>query len=265
MFTEGYTVKPLKGIAAYIGGKRRLAKELSGRIDQIPHRVYAEPFVGMGGVFFARTIQKPCEIINDVNRELVTLYRILQRHYDLFLHYLQWYVTSRSIFEDMLETPPHLLTDIERAARFFYLQRTAFGGKVTGQAFGMDTSPARFNIRNVEQALKDYQRRLVGVTVENMTYARLIERYDTPETLFYLDPPYYDCENDYGKGVFGKEDFRRLAEMLAGIQGQFILSLNDVPPVWEIFKPFSIETVRTEYTISSECNQEVTEVIITGT
>ena len=73
----------------------------------------------------------------------------------------------------------------------------------------------------------------------------MIARYDTAGTLFYLDPPYWGGEGDYGPGVFSVADFHRLAEQLAGIKGQFILSLNDTPPVRRIFAAFSMEEVDT--------------------
>ena len=63
--------------------------------------------------------------------------------------------------------------------------------------------------------------------------AATITRYDRPATLFYLDPPYWGCEKDYGP-VFGAEDFTVLAEKLRRIQGRFLLSINDRPEVREI-------------------------------
>lgn len=74
-------VKPVRPVAPYLGGKRILAKRLVERIAEVPHRVYAEPFVGMGGVFFRRTSRPKKEVINDINEDVVLLFRWLQRHY----------------------------------------------------------------------------------------------------------------------------------------------------------------------------------------
>jgi DNA adenine methylase len=84
-----------------------------------------------------------------------------------------------------------------------------------------------------------------------MPYQNIIERYDRPETFFYLDPPYYDCEKFYGKGIFSKEDFLKLNEMLSVVKGKFIMSINDVDAIRQLFKGFRFEEVGVTYSISS--------------
>ena len=91
-----------------------------------------------------------------------------------------------------------------------------------------------------------------------------IQRFDKPGTLFYVDPPYWDCENDYGAGLFSREDFARLAGLLDALKGRFILSLNDTPGVRETFVNFRIEAVKTRYSISGTRNQEASEVLISN-
>lgn len=146
---------------------------------------------------------------------------------------------------------PETLTDLERAARFLYLQRTAFGGKVSGRNFGVSVDrPARFNLTTLEPMLEDVHARLSGVVIECLGYGDFIARYDRPGTLFYLDPPYWGCEDDYGKAMFQRDDFERLADQLDGIKGQFLMSLNDTPDVREIFRAFDMGEVATTYTIS---------------
>src|SRR3546814_2229278 len=89
-------VQPVRPIAPYVGGKRALAKRLVERIAAIPHNVYAEPFVGMGGVFFRRRRRPKKEVINDISAEVVNLFRLLQRHYQQLLDVLKWQVCSRA-------------------------------------------------------------------------------------------------------------------------------------------------------------------------
>jgi DNA adenine methylase len=135
-------VVPTRPPAAYIGGKKVLAKRLVARINAVPHRLYAEPFVGMGGVF--RRDQRPkSEVINDWSEDVATFFRILQRHYVPFMDMLRWQVTSRAGFERLRRQDPSTLTDLERAARFLYLQKLSFGGKVSGRVFGVDGGPVR--------------------------------------------------------------------------------------------------------------------------
>lgn len=245
-------VDPVLPVAPWIGGKRNLARRITALIEGIPHSTYAEPFVGMGGIFLRRALRPRAEAINDISREIATLFRILQRHYPQFLDVLRFQLTTRVEFNRLVDTNPDTLTDLERAARFLYLQRTAFGGKVSGRNFGVQRDrPARFNLTTLEPMLEDLHARLAGVVIECLPYADFLARYDGPGTLFYLDPPYWGSEGSYGKTVFERADFERLATALSAIQGRFILSINDVPEIRDTFAGFAMQQVETTYTISS--------------
>ncbi|MEQ8318783.1 MAG: DNA adenine methylase [Rhodospirillales bacterium] len=259
-------VTPVLPVAPYIGGKRNLAKRLCQLIESLPHKLYAEPFVGMGGIFLRRELRPKAEVINDRSREVANLFRIIQRHYVPFLQILQFQLTIRAEFERLVRTDPETLTDLERAARFLYLQRTGFGGKVPGTAsFGVSPDrPARFDVTKVGPMLEDLHARLADVTIECLDFGEFLTRYDRTTTLFYLDPPYWGCESDYGKALFSRADFERLRDVLRGLKGSFIMSLNDVEPVREMFAEFDIEAVETTYSIAKAGNKRVGEVIIRG-
>ena len=94
----------------------------------------------------------------------------------------------------------------------------------------------------------------------------MINRFDKPGTFFYLDPPYYGNEKEYGEGIFYREDFGKLREMLANIKGKFILSINDHPKTREIFKEFKIAKVKTNYNAGAWIgkNKPVTELLISN-
>ncbi len=255
----------LAPLAPYLGGKFRLSKRIINKIEQIQHKIYAEPFVGMGGIFLRRTQIPKAEIINDINGELVNLYRIVRRYPNTLYKETEFMFASRQEFERLLKTQPETLTDIERAARFLYLQNQAFGGKVTGQSFGVSIDrPARFDFVKLNDRIRAVGERLASVTIERQDFETFIKRYDTKDTLFYLDPPYWGNETDYGKGVFTRADFERLRDCLTGIKGRFILSLKDTPQVKELFKNFTIEQTDVTYSISKTgcCNRS--ELIITN-
>jgi DNA adenine methylase len=78
----------------------------------------------------------------------------------------------------------------------------------------------------------------------------LIPRYDRPGTLFFLDPPSWGNEGDYGAGLFGRDDFDVLAGLLATIKGRFILTLNDRPEVRAMFARFDQHQVGLSYRLS---------------
>jgi DNA adenine methylase len=264
--TRRRPVSSTRPAAGYVGGKRNLAARLVKLIEAVPHETYAEPFCGMGGVFLRRQSAPRCEVINDASRDVATFFRILQRHFPQFIDTLKFQITSRAAFDRLAETPPEILTDLERAARFLYLQRLAYGGKVSGRNFGVQTSSgARFNINTLVPRLEEIHERLAGVIIECLPYEEFIGRYDKPGTLFYLDPPYWGSEGYYGKELFGREDFARLAALLRLIKGRFILSINDDPGVREVFKGFAMKAVDTTYSVRGGKNQKTAaELIITG-
>jgi len=260
------TVDPVSPVAGYIGGKRRLAATLVARITATPHRTYAEPFVGMGGVFFRRQKAPPAEVVNDRNGEVTNLFRILQRHYPQFIDTLRFQITGRREFERLKATDPATLTDLERAGRFLYLQRTAFGGKVAGQNFGVDPrSGGGFNLNRLVPVLEAVHERLAGVVIENLDWSAFIDRYDRPETLFYLDPPYYGSEGDYGKVLFDREQFGLMADRLRAIRGRFILSINDRPETRAIFAGFKFEEVELFYALPGGRGVPAKELIVSTT
>lgn len=262
---ESNFVGPTKPVAPYQGGKLRLAPRVIERLSAMPHECYVEPFIGMGAVFLRRPVRARVEVVNDINRDVTTLFRVLQRHYVPLMDMLRWQITSRAEFQRLVAAVPETLTDLERAARFLYLQRISFGGKVAGRHFGTGpTTPGRFDVTKLAAILEDVHERLAGVTIECLPYSRVIEVYDRPSTLFYLDPPYWGCEDDYGKNVFSREDFERLAEQLERIQGQFLLSLNDTPEVRQIFRAFEFEAVQVNYSLNGRKQGRAGELLISA-
>ena len=258
-------IDPTLPVAPYFGGKRLLAKRLIARINATPHTLYAEPFVGMGGVFLRRTHRPTTEVINDLSKDVANLFRILQRHYPQFMDVLRFQLTTRADFYRLVETNADTLTDLERAARFLYLQRTAFGGKISGKNFGTTrTGPARFDLNKLEPMLAEVHERLASVVIECLPYGEFIARYDREGALFYLDPPYWGCEDEYGKNRFERADFARLAEVLRGLKGSFILSINDTPGVREVFEGFTLEPIPVRYSVAGGGKGgEFPELIIT--
>jgi DNA adenine methylase len=253
----------LSGLAPWIGGKRNLARRLVARIAATPHTCYAEPFIGMGGVFLRRPVRAKSEVINDWSRDVANLFRVLQRHTDALMRELEWRLASRDEFARLAATDPDTLTDIERAARFLYLQYNAFGGSPRSVSFRRATTGStNWNLGRVEPHLRAVARRLAGVHIERLPYADFIRDWDRPSTLFYCDPPYWGCEDYYGKNLFVRADFERLATTLRGIKGHFIMSINDVPEIRAMFAWARIEEEDILYTCGGK--KHVTELVISG-
>ena len=258
-------VDPVQPAAPYIGGKRNLAKRLVPLIASIPHTTYAEVFVGMGGVFFRRTERPRVEVINDWSEDVSTFFRVLQHHYVAFIEMIRWQISSRANFEKLVAQDPSTLTDLQRSARFLYIQRLAFGGKVAGRHYGVNPVGAgRFDVTKLGPMLEAIHERLARVVIERLDWSAFIARYDRPGTLFYLDPPYFGSEGDYGADLFDRGQFERMAEQLRTVRGSFILSINDHPEVRRIFAGFDMRQEDVRYTIAGNDNgRTFGELIIT--
>jgi DNA adenine methylase len=108
--------------------------------------------------------------------------------------------------------------------------------------------PGRFDLSKLEPMLGDLHDRLAGVVIERLDYADFIARYDSPQTLFYLDPPYWGCEDDYGKELFSRDQFEAMADQIKSMRGRCLMSINDVTPIRTAFAGLYMESVATTYT-----------------
>lgn len=232
-------------IIPWMGGKRRLADHLLPRFPS--HTCYVEVFAGGAALYFMKH-PSDVEVINDINGDLVNLYRVVKNHLEEFIRQFKWMYSSRQIYKWQQITPPETLTDIQRAARFYYLQQYAFGGKVEGQNWGTATTAPAFSLMRIEETLSAAHLRLTEAHIENRDWASCIKAYDRPHTLFYLDPPYLDTA---GYGVaFGKEQYELMAGMMRSLKGKAILSINDHPDIREIFDGLQLDEVPIQYTVA---------------
>lgn len=250
----------MKSPLPWLGGKSRLADRI---VQLIPaHDHYAEVFAGAGWVFFRKS-ESRSESINDINSDLISFYRCVQNHLEEFCRQFKWLLCSREFFQDYRsQMAARGLTDIQRAARFYYLQRQAFAGKLDG-VFGVDNQALpKVNLLRIEEELSQVHLRLARVRIENLPWTDHVRRYDGPETFFYLDPPYHGGEADYGKGVFSRDDYAAMAEQFAGIEGKFLLSINDVPEIRETFSAFDMREVETTYSVNRGESQRAAELLV---
>jgi DNA adenine methylase len=228
-----------------MGGKSRLADKILPLFPE--HTCYVECFAGAAALFFKKEESK-VEVLNDINGDLINLYRVLQHHLEEFVRQFKWAVTSRQVFEWEQTKRPETLTDIQRAARFFYLQKLAFGGKVSGQTYGTGTTrPEGINLLRVEEDLSMAHLRLNQVNVENLDWAACVARYDRPHTLFYMDPPYYGTAG-YGMD-FGLQEYEKMAELARAVEGHMVISINDCAKIRTVFQGLRMKSVPISYTV----------------
>jgi len=248
-----------KPIVPWLGGKRRMAKHILPLIND-DHQTYVEPFAGGAAMFFMKE-QSKVEVINDVNSDLVNLYRVVRHHLDELIRHFRWSLISREDYLLANETDPKTLTDIQKAARFYFLQRMSFGAKVKGRVFGVAPStPPKFNLTRIEEDLSQAHMRLARTYIENLPWDKCIERYDRNGTMFYLDPPYWGTE---GYGVdFEFSNYERMAELARTIKGRMVISVNDIPEMQHVFDGLDIQRINLKHTVGGKGGVSRGELII---
>lgn len=251
----------MKSFLAYMGGKSLLANKIVSIIPK--HNCYCEVFAGAAWILFKKE-ESHVEIINDINTDLVTLFRVVKLHLEEFIRYFKWILVSRDEFYRFRKEDPETLMDIQKAVRFYYLLKLGYAARIKAPSFSIaTTSRPRLNLLRIEEELSEVYLRLSRVFIENRSYEEIFSRFDKPDTFFYVDPPYYGCEDYYGLGIFSREDFLKLRDILAGLKGKFVLSINDVDEIRTLFRNFYIESVETSYSAAgANKKKRVTELLI---
>jgi len=230
----------------WMGSKRRLADQILRRFPD--HHCYVELFAGSGALLFAREEPANVEVLNDVDGEIVNFFRVLKHHLVEVCRELRFSVPSRRIFEWLKATPPETLTDIQRAARFYYLQRTCFGGRSVNRSFGYSTTNApKLNLVRLEEDFSEIHGRLHRVLVEELPWQSCLRRYDRPTTLFFADPPYFGLTG-YGQ-PWTLEHYAELATALGAIAGKALITINDCPEMRGVFEGFAFDRLQIRYMV----------------
>lgn len=235
----------MNSFMGWIGGKRLLRKVIC---EQFPKNTekYVEPFGGAAWVLFFKDKHADCEVYNDINSNLVNLFRCVKYHPDELTREMEYLPNSREIFNGFRNKDRSGMTDIQRAAEFLYLIKISYGSKLR-------TYGARPRRVNCPDGFSDVAERLSNVIIENKSFNAVIKQYDGTGTLFYCDPPYYGTEGYYEENgyKFGKNEHEVLRNELSRIKGKFILSYNDCPEIRELYLAFTIETTQRQNNLAS--------------
>ncbi len=206
------------------------------------HACYVEPFAGGIAVLLAKERSK-IEVLNDLNGDLVTFYRCVRFHQDPLLTELEFVLNSRKEFFDFADQPG--LTDIQRAARWWFRNRNCFRGAELG-TFGVSPTSTGGGAMGSRAARMDSIRqlnvRLDRVTIENLDWEKCVNVYDRPETFFFIDPPYTHCSATLYDG-WRIADVQRLAERVSALKGKWVITLNDHPEIRKIFAGRKIKPI----------------------
>lgn len=241
-----------------MGGKSQLRKTIISMIPE--HICYVELFFGAGWVYFGKETSK-VEVINDIDRELINLFKMIKYHAPEIERMLEYEFSGRDMFEEYKNCTVEYLTEIHRAVRFLYLITQSFAGK--GDCYGYRTS-SRPRSQIYKDVLVDLKERLRNTYVENLSFEKIIDKYDREYSFFFADPPYFETTG-YGN-EFGEKEHLLLRDKLINLKGKFLLTINDHEVVREWYKGFNIKEVKVNYSISKEAKgrKDYKELIITN-
>ena len=234
----------LKPPICRVGGKSKLRNTI---IEMIPkHTCYVELFFGAGWVYFGKEESK-VEVINDIDSELVNLFKTIKYHSPEIERLLQYEFSGRDIFEEYKNCSIEYLTEIHRAIRFLYLITQSFAGKGKVYGYGTTKKPSQHIFKEV---LGEIRERLKNTYVENLSFEKIIDKYDREHSFFFCDPPYFETSGYDNK--FGEDEHIILLDKLKKLKGKFLLTINDHPKVREWYKDFNIKEVEVNYSVSKE-------------
>jgi DNA adenine methylase len=244
------------------GGKKNLVKRLIPLLPE--HAIYVEPFCGSAKLLFAKE-PSGREVINDVNAELMNFFLVAKHRPSALAEKFSETTVHPELFKHLrFASSPE--DEVERAFRFAYLNFWSFGKK--GEHFhhlAHRAARARKRIDLVGDLLKHTSERLQNVVIECADYARIIDKYDSPETLFYCDPPYVNFKRLARYVAFSGEQLQALFDCLKGIRGRFLMSEEFCSQVLRRTQEagFTSRRIRTTYQLSSFGNgQRKVELLI---
>ena len=256
-------------VIPWYGGKFELSKKL---VPMLPsHERYFEVFAGGLSMFFRKN-KCHWNVVNDLDNDVVNLYVSVVEEFEAFKEFVYWYPRSRDLFlkiKDEIKQGKEIeMPDPRRAARYFYVIRTAFNKNPYGS---FSKSPKKDWGTKLIEELKYSRSYFDGVTIENLVFRELLKRYPPRDVdLWYMDPPYVVAgeRGDYYVHDFTDEDHEGILEVCDEIDaagGKFMVSYDDRNRIRELFSNYNVGEVTTKYAGNlSKRNTVIKELVITN-
>lgn len=224
-----------KPVIGWPGGKTRMLKHILPLIT--PHLRYVEPFFGGGAVFFAKP-ESHVEVINDINGDLVSFMRSCKYHLDALLDELDLVLNSRQEIEDYRRQRG--LTEIQRAARWFIINRLSFGGTMTGfRVHRTQRLPSR---SGHTLAIRAVSRRLDQTAIEHLSWEKCLDIYDGPDAFIFMDPPYLDAGGGAYSG-WSELQLGQFCERVKRLKGAWMVTFQDCDQVRDHLAGYQLQAI----------------------
>ena len=253
-------------IFPYYGGKFSLSRQLVPMLHS--HKRYIEVFLGGGSMFFRKN-KAQINILNDLHNDIINLYISVAEDFDKFRYYCKHILLSRTLHENFRKeihnTTLTQYPDYKRAASYFFVLKTAFNKN----PYLPLSNAAKWN-DEILDGLEASRKKLNDVFIENMDFRKLIDKYKPNEDdMWYLDPPYWAAtdRNDYYIHSFTEQDHIDLKQICDDIDkggGKFMVSYDDRPEIWEMYRYYNIDTISIKYAGQLHSDEEKNEIVITN-
>jgi DNA adenine methylase len=247
-------------LVPYLGGKQAVTPYLISLLPE--HTSYVEVFGGAAALLLNKP-PSPIEVYNDLDGEIVNLFEVIRNDIEGFMKHSDFLLHSRELYEKWsreINSGQIAQDAVERAVRYWYCLNTSFAA-VVGKGWAYARAEPRSHADQIiggRERARQVHERIKRVEIDHLDFARLIDNRDSPSTLFFLDPPYLKAE-EYRIGTFHLEDHKRLAERLARVQGNWLMTIGDAPEIRSLYPgqiKGSLNTVNsTDKVIASEGQQ----------
>jgi DNA adenine methylase len=241
---------------AYPGGKWPIRHLIVSAF--LIHTTFVDVFGGSAAIIITKE-KSGGEVFNDKNEELVNFFRIVKHRPAELAERSKHWIHSRKFWIEV-KNASRPFDEIERAFIFWVKLADSFGGM--GRDYGM----ARKGIKSVTHArqhLDEVAERFQSVHVECLDFRECIKNYDSPETLFYIDPPYPDTRGgNTNYNLLSEQDWQDLYGILSNIQGKFLLSSNDHKMVRKLFRGFNIKKIDVRVTLPRSKNANIRKELL---
>lgn len=247
----------MKPAFPYPGGKTKL---LSAILPLIPPeaKTYVEPFAGGLAVLLAHEKPFPREVVNDIDSGMIAFYRCASAHPAALLAELRLKIASREEFAEELAAEPR--TQLQRAARWYFLTRQSFGSQRETYGRGKDMFHG-VDVARETKTLHALSARLRNAVFTNTDALDCIRNFDAPDTFFFCDPPYVSCGRTAYR-AFSEESMIALRDVLSSVKGKWILTCDDSPQTRKIFAGFPLRETRIKYSITRNFNGAISRELI---
>lgn len=272
----------INGVPAFVkwaGGKKQIINQLK---DYFPKKInrYFDPFVGGGAVaFYVIKTYSPNEIyISDINEDLIITYKAIKKDVESLIKKLDWYKSkhSKTFYYETRSLNPENMSDLDRAARFIYLNKTCFNGLYRVNSNGRFNVPiGSYKTPYIydEKDLREISKLLKNATIEVKQFY-CIENYVKSGDFIYFDPPYYPVSGTsnftaYTKDGFFENEHKRLATLFSNLDkkgANVMMSNSDTRFIRNLYKNYNIYLVKAKRSINSDSSGrgKINEIVITN-